>query len=91
MSPGKKDVAIELRSDGFVTGLSLLSNAYSDSVTVSKEVTADSLSVSRKDALTPVFYELTQYDRPKDIYTTKPKSALGMEVSRRFELVDESK
>ncbi|MFZ2255947.1 MAG: hypothetical protein WAW59_02015 [Patescibacteria group bacterium] len=49
------------------------------------------LSVTRKDSLAPVFYELLQYDAPKNIYTTKPKSSLGMEVSRRFELVDESK
>jgi hypothetical protein len=58
---------------------------------VSRDITSDRLVVSRKDAQTPVFYELIQYDHPKNIFTTKPKSAFGMDVTRTFELVDESR
>jgi hypothetical protein len=91
LNNNKKDIAIELRSDGFIAGLSLLWKAYYDSLTVSRDITSDRLVVSRKDAQTPVFYELIQYDHPKSIFSTKPKSAFGMGVTRTFELVDESK
>lgn len=80
-----------LRSDGLIASLDLVAKAYARSIDVTRDTASDILSLTRGTGAAPSFYELLQYDTPSDIFQTKPTSAYGMEVSRQFERVDESR
>lgn len=86
-----RDIALKIRSDGFIAGLTLRNAAYSDSLDIRRDIVGDSIEITRNDSLSPVFYELLEYNTPKDILQMQPKSSGGMYVSRRFEKVDETR
>ncbi len=80
-----------LRSDGLIANLDLIGKMYSRSVDVTRDTASDTLTLTRGTGAAPTFYELLQYDAPSDILQMQPTSAYGMEVSRQFERVDESR
>jgi alpha-2-macroglobulin len=87
----KGDIPMLLRSDGLIAKLDLIGKAYSRTIDVARDTVSDKLVFTRERWWVPLFYEILQYDTPSDILQTKSTSAYGMEVSRQFERVDESR
>jgi uncharacterized protein YfaS (alpha-2-macroglobulin family) len=82
-------IDIALRSNSVIADLSLSTRRPSAKLETTREKVGDSISITQWSS-TPIFYEILQYGTPENIYDTEAQSR-GMQVSRTYERIDESK
>lgn len=80
-----------LRSDGLIADVSLSPEKPYSSITSTRSKVGESFTLKR-DKNTPSIYVMTRTeDRPKDIFLMKSYSTGGIDMSRTFEFVDETR
>ncbi len=87
----RTDVSLDIRSDGVKATLALLRSDYTKWVDIPRASLGDTLTLSRSASGKSLFYEFIEHDVPSDILTVRPRSSGGMEITRQFDLIDETK
>ncbi len=84
-------LAIALRSDGLIADVSLTSDKPYSSIVSSRSKVGESFTLKRDKDTPPIYVMTRTEDRPKDILLMKAYSTGGLNMTRTFELIDESR
>ncbi len=84
-------LAIALRSDGLIADVSLTPDIPYSNIISTRAKAGENFTLKRDKNTLPIYVITRTEDRPKDVFTQKSYSTGGIDMTRTFELIDESR